>query len=177
MIGCLTSLRRLGSSLETLSAALRYATTRVEVAGLVVLLALIGEGLVQEVRLGRANLAFVVTEQEFPDIEPAQWIETHTAPTVVVMARQMDVVYHYSRRQVVWFPPLSNPQVLREGIRKHKVAFIIVSARQHSYWLPPEQECFRPLLTAYPETFQLVHEGHYAQIWAVVGASHMSKLP
>jgi len=143
--------------------------TRAKVGGVVLVIMLIAGRLVKQLLLGWENPLFEVTQTEsYADVEAGQWIWTHTAPSAVVMARHVDVVYEYSKRKVVWFPPLSNPQMLMEGIHKHKVAFVIVSDRQNSYWLPPEQECFRLLLAAYPEDFRLVHAGPHERIFALV---------
>jgi hypothetical protein len=139
------------------------------VVSVFIVIALVGVGLVQQLRIGRDNLTFDVTRQRsYPDIEAAQWIGAHTASTVMVMARQIDVVYHYSRRNVLWFPPLSNPHLLMDGIRNHEVKFVIVTSRKVSYWLPPDQDCFEPLVSSYPRAFELVHEGPQFRIFEVV---------
>jgi len=130
---------------------------------------LVGTGIAQQVSIGRENLSFDVTKQpNYPDIVAAQWIQSHTASTAVVMARQLHVVYHYSRRKVVWFPPLSDPRLLIEGMRKHKVDFVIVVSRNASYWLPPDQDCFEPVFKREPAAFRLVHEGPRYRIFTVV---------
>jgi hypothetical protein len=143
--------------------------TVVQIGGVLVVAPLLVVGTAQEIGMGRENLKFDVTKQRsYPDIAAAQWIGAHTASTVVVMARQLDVVYHYSRRKVVWFPPLSNSQLLMDGIRNHKVNFLIVTSRKVSYWLPPDQDCFEPLVSSYPRAFRLVHEGPQFRIFEVV---------
>lgn len=139
-----------------------------QLGSIVLVAAVVAVGLVQQLSMGRDNLTFDVTKQRsYPDIEAAQWIGAHTASATVVMARQLDVVYHYSRRRVVWFPPSSNPQLLMDGIRKHKVEFVIVTSREVSYWLPPDQDCFEPLVSSYPRAFRLVHKGSQFRIFEV----------
>jgi len=140
-----------------------------QVVGVGIVVALGAVGIVQQLSSGRDNLNFDLTTQpSYADIEAAKWVQAHTAGTAVVMARQLDVVYHYSRRKVVWFPPLSNPQLLMEGIQQYNVEFVIVSDRKFSYWLPQERDCFLPLVSAYPRAFRLVHEGPQFRIFAVV---------
>ena len=136
--------------------------------GAVTLVILVGVGIGLQLREGRSNLMFDVTRSStYPDILAGQWIHTHTAATAVVMARQVDVVYHYGRRKVVWFPPLSDPELLMEGIRKYGVQFVIVISRTSSYWLPPDQDCFQPLVSAYPHAFRLLHEEPGVRIFEI----------
>jgi len=143
-----------------------------QVVGMVTVAALVGAGVAQQLSIGRDNLTFdLTTRSSYADVEAAKWIQAQTAGTAIVMARQLDVVYHYSRRKVVWFPPLSNPQLLMEGIRKYHVDFVIVNERENSYWLPPEQDCFAPLFSAYPRAFRLVHEGPRFRIFEIIPGS------
>ena len=140
-----------------------------QVVRMLIVTILVGVGISQQLSIGFDNLTFdLTTRSTYADVEAGKWIQAHTASSAVVMARQLDVVYHYSRRKVVWFPPLSDPQLLMEGIRKHKVEFIIVTSRGNSYWLPREQDCFAPLVTTYPNSFRLVHEGPRFRIFEVV---------
>ena len=83
------------------------------------------------------------------------------------MARQVDVVYHYSRRKIVWFPPISEPWTLMGGIRKYGVQFVVVNHRTLTYWQPPEEDCFVGLALTYPASFHLVHEGSNFHIYEV----------
>jgi hypothetical protein len=120
--------------------------------------------------IARENLAFdVARERTYAPILAAKWIRSHTPRNTVVMARHMDVVYHYGERRVVWFPPISDPAVLYDGIRRHHVSLIVVEADRgvETYWRPGETECFERLLKAYPTTFRLVQRGRQEQIYAV----------
>ena len=131
---------------------------------------LLGAGLVGQLSIGRDNLHFDMSKTSFyGDIGAARWIHSHTSPSEVVMARKLDLVYHYSGHRVVWFPPISNPQMLMEGIRKYHVDWVIVTVKDYNYWLPSEPDCFEPLLREYPGEFQLAHEGPQYRIFAVVG--------
>jgi hypothetical protein len=125
-------------------------------------------GVARQIPLGLDNLAFdVTTRPSYPDIEAGQWLRAHTAASAVVMARQMDVVHHYSRRKVVWFPPISEPSTLMDGIRKYDVQFVVVNHRTLTYWRPPEEDCFAALTQTYPAAFQLVHRGSNFHIYEV----------
>jgi len=128
----------------------------------------VGIGLARQISLGLDNLAFdVTTRSSYPDIEAGQWLRAHTAVTTVVMARQVDVVYHYSRRKVVWFPPISEPWTLMDGIRKYGVQFVVINHRALTYFQPPEADCFAGLAQTYPASFRLIHRGSKFDIYEV----------
>jgi hypothetical protein len=131
----------------------------VRVVGVLTVAALVAVGLFQQLAVGRNNLAFDATTQaNYADVLAGKWVQANTARSTVVMARSLDVVYHYSQRKVVWFPPSNDPQLLMNGIHRHKVEFVIISKRAISYWLPPENVCFDSLLRTYPSAFYLVYE-------------------
>src|SRR5206468_5823305 len=90
------------------------------------------------------------TNNHSPDAEAAIWINSHTDSSGVIMARHVPTAFHYSKRKVIWFPPSSNPQLLMEGIQKHRIEFVIVVHREHNYYLPSDDDCFTRLFTAYP---------------------------
>jgi hypothetical protein len=120
--------------------------------------------------IARENVAFDLTqEQPYAQILAAQWIRLHTLRNTVVMARQVEVVHHYSERSVVWFPPISDPHVLYEGIRRNHVSLIVVVDWDlETYWRPAEKDCFERLLKAYPEALTLIQRGPRERIYAVV---------
>jgi hypothetical protein len=127
---------------------------------LLVLGALVGKGVAMQIRTARSNMNCDMTRAIFyPDIEAAQWIRTHESPDVVVMARKQDLVYHYSAHMVIWFPPISDPQVLMDGIRKHHIGLVVVTDRENGYFVPRQEDCFQPLLHSYSQAFHLVHHG------------------
>ena len=112
------------------------------------------------------------------DMEAASWIRSHTEASAIIMARHVPISFHYSERRVVWFPPISDPQVLMEGIHRNGVQFVVVVDRVYSYYLPPDKECFNRVLQAYPGSFLLVTQGPRFQIYQVVpplGASSLAK--
>jgi hypothetical protein len=93
------------------------------------------------------------------DPDAAKWIRSHTSPDAIVMARHVPTLVHYSARKVVWFPPSSNPQLLMEGIVKHRVNFVLVVRREGSaYYRPPDNDCFAPLLRSCPGAFRLIYQ-------------------
>jgi len=163
--------RRLSSSITVTSVCGRPLTFGM-LSGALVLVVLVGLGVAREVKAGRENVRFdVAQEATYPDVEAGRWVRAHTPATTVVMARQLDVVFHYARRRVVWFPPVSNPQQLMDGIRHHGVEYVVVTDRVNSYWLPPEGKCFDELTRAYPGQFRLVHEEPRLKIFRVSDAS------
>lgn len=154
--------------------------TILRILGASTAVALVVVGLAQDLDEGRTNLTFDRTKlAAYADVAAGKWIAANTSNTAVVMARDPGVIYHFSRRRAVWFPPSTNPQILIEGIRRHHVEFIVISERRNNYWLPPESNCFASLLRAYPNAFRLVHEEprfrifkfvpDYSQIKAVAG--------
>jgi hypothetical protein len=121
--------------------------------------------------IAKENLAFDVTHERVnAPILAARWIRSHTPRNTVVMARRMEVVFHYGERHVVWFPPISDPAVLYAGIRRHHVSLVVVEADRgvETYWRPGETDCFERLLKAYPATFALIQRGRDERIYAVV---------
>jgi hypothetical protein len=151
------------------SAALRMSPMRISrVLGAVVFAGLVVVGFVMQLKIGRANLDLYSSANRLSaDAEAGEWVRSHTDRNAVVMARHVPTVYHYSERKVIWFPPSSNPQLLMEGIRKHKVDFTIVVRRKESYYLPPEEACFEPLLKAYPDAFHLLYQDADFRIFQV----------
>jgi hypothetical protein len=123
-------------------------------------------GIAMQLKIGLANLHSI--PEADPDVEAAEWIGTHSAPSTVIMARKEDLAYHYSQRKVIWLPPSSNAQILMEGIRKYHVDEVVVIDREYSYWKPSEAESFRVLYQAYPGAFVLIHEGRRSKVFAVV---------
>jgi hypothetical protein len=156
---------RVQGSLGHLAHSLSPLVFRV-VASLVVAI-LIASGLVQQVAVAHNNMHPDITRQTFyPEIEAAGWIKKHE-PSRVLMAREQDTVFHYTGQRVAWFPPISDPKVLMDGIRRQHVELLIVAHHSNSYWLPPEDTCFQLLRQVYGGAFQLIHEGLNYQIFGV----------
>jgi hypothetical protein len=126
-------------------------------------------GLAIQLELGLANLDLNSSVNQLtPDAEAGDWIRANTDPNAVVMARLVPTIYHHSHRKVVWFPPSSDPRLLREGILKHKVDFLVVVRRGNNYYLPPDNDSIAPLLAESPESFQLVYESPHFSIFKVM---------
>jgi TM2 domain-containing membrane protein YozV len=141
---------------------------------IVTALVLIGIG--SDTRIARENLNaqdfisvgetgtydFLTTE-----VEAGIWLRSNTPSDSVVMARHWPTVYHYARRKLVWFAPISDPSVLWEGIVRHGVNYVVVVAHRAPYYLPDDNYCFDRLLGIYPEQFRLVLERANLQIFKV----------
>ena len=164
----LRNLQRRARSLESLTDFARswgQVSFRV-VTGLIVTV-LVASGLLQQVAVGHNHMNPDITRQSFyPEIEAAAWIKKYE-PNRVIMAREQDTLFHYTGQRVVWFPPISNPKVLMDGIRRLHAELLIVAHHSDSYWLPPEDTCFQLLRQAYGGTFQLIHQGHDYEIFEV----------
>jgi hypothetical protein len=140
---------------------------RLRVAAGLVVAVLVASGIVQQMAVGHGNMNPDITRQSFyPEIEASKWIKKHE-PNRVLMAREQDTVFHYTGQRVVWFPPISDPEVLMDGIRRHHVEVLIVAHHSNSYWLPAEDKCFQLLRQVYGSAFQLIQQGPDYQIFNV----------
>jgi hypothetical protein len=138
-------------------------------AAITALAFLVVTGTAQAVAIGRQNMTPVLANQSgYPMIEAAEWIRTHEPPSSVVMARDVEFIFHFTRGRVVWFPPISDPKVLMDGIRRHEVNVILVVHHVDNYWLPSEVACFQSLLRSYGDAFRLVYRGIDSWVYEVV---------
>ena len=136
---------------------------------IVVIGAMVVSGIKNVVTFGRYNVNPDITEQSgYPMIKAAVWIRTHEPPNRVIMARDSEFIFHFTYRRVVWFPPISDPNVLIEGIRRHHVGVVLVVHHVQNYWLPAEVACFQSLLQTYPNAFHLVHQDLDTWVYEVV---------
>ena len=138
--------------------------------GIAAALTLVVIGVMMQTQLGRENRdRNALPNRVSPDMAAAQWIQSHTDPDTVIMARFVPTASHYSKRRVIWFPPSSNPMLLQEGIRKHGADFLIVVRREGwPYYFPPDEDCFAPLVASYPDRFRLVYQTSEFRIFQVV---------
>jgi hypothetical protein len=152
-----------------LISALRMSPLRsLQILTLLAVALLIGKGLDTQLRIGRENLDLNSAINRFPpDAQAGVWLRSHSDANAVVMAGSVPTVFHYSNRKVVWFPPSSNPELLMDGILRQRVNFIVVVLREFNYYRPSENDCFVPLLTAYPSAFRVVHEAPEFKIYQV----------
>ncbi len=132
---------------------------------LVLISAAVAIGVMMQFQIGRSNIDFDYTR--LSDVNAAQYVARHTDQSAVLMAGHTSIVYHYSKRKVIWFPPITNPEILMDGIQKYKVNFIIVIERSQEYYLPPESVCFRALSRAYPRAFHLLYHDPSFDIYEV----------
>jgi hypothetical protein len=139
--------------------------------GLAAAATLVCLGLSAQLRAGEENRHLDPTRfSSYAAVQAATWIRMHSAATAVVMARHYDIVYHYSGRRVVWFPPISDPATLMDGIHRLAVDLIVVTDGRLDYWRPSDRRCFDLLRAAHPEAFRLVHEDRTYQVFSVSGA-------
>jgi hypothetical protein len=136
---------------------------------------LVGLGLAAEVSMARENVALpdirltknTAASPMAADIEAATWIRSHTSLDSIVMARHLPLVYHYSERKLVWFPPSSNPVILMQGVIRHNVNYVVVIEHKHPYYLPDDDYCFDKLLEKYADAFQVVFQDSNIRIFKV----------
>jgi hypothetical protein len=133
------------------------------VAGLIVM------GVAEQLQMRRDNLDLASPQHHLTrDVEAALWVRDHTPPNAVIMARLVPTTYHHTGREMVWFPPSSNVQILMDGIRKYKVNYVVLVHRRQSYFLPPEEDCFAAVLAAHANAFRLVSETSSFRIYETV---------
>lgn len=156
----------------------RFSPLRIsQFLGIAVVAVLTAVGLLMQAPVARRNLDLSSkTNSNPPDVQAALWIQSHANEQGIVMARHVPITYHYVNRKVVWFPPSSNPQLLIEGIQRHKIDYVISVSREDSYYLPPDEDCIAALLAAYPSALELVHEGPEFKIFRIVGSNSQSQL-
>lgn len=137
--------------------------------GILALAILVGSGIATQLVWGRGNMTpDIKLQASYGEIQAADWIRTHEASNRVIMARDPGTFFHYTGRRAVWFPPISDPTVLMDGIRRHHVGVIVVMNPPMRYWLPTEDVCFQSLLRAYGSAFHLSHRDTNYQVYEVM---------
>jgi hypothetical protein len=140
-----------------------------QVLAMAVVLSLLLIGVKRQIAIGHTNMDLnSATNRITPDAEAGEWVRDNTERNAVVMARHVPTVFHYSGRNVIWFPPSSNPQLLMDGILRHRVNFVLVVKRPFNYYLPPDNDCFDPLLAAYPDAFRSVYQSPEFKVFEVL---------
>jgi hypothetical protein len=170
--GSLQSSGRLSSALRFFHRPYAVARVCFHPTQLFVILAaayLTATGVAADISIGRENRVSGASElQNNPQIWAARWVESHTNPYVIVASRQVGLLYHYSDRKVVWFPPISDAKVLMHGIRDHHIRYLIVINSTFNYYLPSETVCFDLLHSAYPNAFRLAEQQGVLRIYEVL---------
>jgi hypothetical protein len=156
-------------------------------AGYLTVICLVSIGVVSEVGIARANLLSTGLGKNFEttgvsefleaEVDAGIWLRSHTAPDAVVMARHWPTVLHYAERKLVWFAPISNPDVLFKGIAQHGVDFVVVVHHANPYYLPDDDHCFDPLLAAHPGSFEIVLERPNLRIFRVERSGDTLRAP
>jgi hypothetical protein len=137
--------------------------------GALLLAGLVARGVAAEIPLGRENLTMgSIRLENNPEIQAARWIMTHTDPNAIVASRSASLMHHYSGRRIIWFPPITNPEVLMRGIREHHIQYVIVIDRAFNYYLPPAPVCFDVLYKTYPQAFRLAEAWGQVKIYEVL---------
>jgi uncharacterized membrane protein (UPF0136 family) len=146
-------------------------------AGYIAIVGIVMIGVVIETRVARENLITTglgniaenrIDGEVLPsEVEAGIWLRSHTTPASVVMARHWPTVHHYAERKLVWFAPISDPDVLLEGIAKHRVDYVVVINHPAPYYLPDDDYCFDRLLAAHARYFQLVLQSVNLRIFRV----------
>ena len=133
-------------------------------------------GIVIESRIARENLNTTdlvngeetgAREIKAPEVEAGVWLRSHTPPDSVVMARHWPTVFHYAKRKLVWFAPISDPGVLLDGIVKHGVDYVVVVKHDPPYYLPDDDYCFDRLLAVHAKSFSIVLQRGNLRIFKV----------
>jgi hypothetical protein len=133
-------------------------------------------GITSDIRIARENLNTAdavnaqrtgVIEIQPPEVEAGLWLRSHAPPDSVVMARYGSTVRHFGGGRSVWFPPISDPGILLEGIVKHSVDYVVVVKHAEPYYLPDDDYCFDRLLAAHSKNFQLVLQRDNLRIFKV----------
>jgi hypothetical protein len=134
----------------------------------ILVVGVIAIGLLLQLRLAIGNLDADLTKlPSYPEIEAAQWIKSHTDSDAVVMAFGEGMVQHYSGRRVIMLPRSRDTQTFLSGIIRHGVEWIIVVDGVDRWVGPRDDECFNPLARAYPDAFELVHQGPRNRVFRV----------
>jgi hypothetical protein len=146
-----------------------FSLTFIQIGALGLGALMVARAVAQDIPVARANLAF---EKErygrLPDIAAANWIRVHTDPQDVIAARHVPTVFHYSQRKVIWFAPITRPEVMMDGFRRLDIRYVLVIDRDFSYYLPPDEVCFGIVEKAYPNAFRLAAQIGQARIYEVI---------
>ena len=146
-------------------------------AGYFIVVSLVVIGIAIEARIARENLSTTdsvdvertgISEIMAEEVEAGIWLRSNTSPESVVMASHWPTVRHYSERKSVWFAPISDPEILLEGIAKHRVDYVVVISHVSPYYLPDDDYCFGRLVAAHADNFRLVLQRDNLRIFKVV---------
>ena len=167
-----------GSWLERPLGASRVSPLQlVRYTGCLIIIGLVAVGVVIDKRIARENFNITdladaegtsVSEIMALEVEAGLWLRSNIPPESIVMARHWPTVRHYAERKLVWFAPISDPEVLLEGIAKHRVNYVVVINHSPPYYLPGDDYCFDRLLAAHGEDFSLVLQEANLRIFRVV---------
>jgi hypothetical protein len=150
------------------------ALARYAIRGLVG--ALFFTGVLIEAKIARENLNITdpadaektsISEIMATEVEAGRWLRSNSPAGSVAMARHWPTVYHYADRKMIWFAPISDPDILFQGILKHKVDYLVVVNHYSPYYLPGDDYCFSRLYRAHAANFHLVLQKSDLRIFQV----------
>jgi hypothetical protein len=148
-----------------------FSFSHAQLLGVLLVTCLVVNSVVGEIPIGRENLTAGSSRlDQVPEIQAARWIQSHTDPSAIVASRLVSLLYYYSGRKIVWFPPITNPDVLMRGIGEHHIQYVIVIDRGFNYYLPADPVCFDVLYRAYPQSFRLANANGSVKIYEVLQA-------
>jgi hypothetical protein len=133
-----------------------------------VLACLVGRGVAAEIPLGLENLSARSRLDRNPEIQAARWLQAHSGPDAIVASRLTSLIHHYSGRRVIWFPPITKPDILMRGIRQYHIEYVVVVDRGFNYYQPADPVCFELLFKAYSDAFRLVDSTGQLKIYKVL---------
>ncbi len=111
-------------------APVRFPRPAVAELGPALLAFLMVVGVSQEIGEGWHNTHLSSDELGPPDVNGAKWINAHTPRDAVVLASHNYIVNYYAQRRTYWFPPISRPDALLDGIRQRGVSYVLVVVRR-----------------------------------------------
>lgn len=156
-------------SRQMFARAARLAVVPLWVVASLAVALVVGSGVKTIVAIGHNRLHPDITQESlYPEMEASTWIRENQPPGLVIMAREPEFVFHYAQHPTVWFPPISDPKVLMDGIQRHRIGLVVVAHHPQCYWLPSEEACFQVLQRAYPDAFHLIHRDPDDAVFQVV---------
>jgi len=116
----------------------------------------VARAIAQDVSIAGGNRAFGESGlARVPDIVAANWVRLHTDPKDIIAAPSCPACLSSFPTQGSRFAPIVRSEVLMEGFRRLNIRYVIVIDRDHSYYLPSDEDCFEIVEKAYPNVFRL----------------------
>jgi hypothetical protein len=125
----------------------------------VVVVALVGVGLLEQISAARQNLGPDPSRfTHYPAVQAAEWLRG--APEGVVMAQQVEIIHRLTGRRVEHFLATGDPNVIVRVARDQNVRYLTVNRPSaEEYFLPTEDQRYQVIDRAMPGLLALRHEG------------------